>query len=348
MLTSLEIGTDWRFLEGRVGFDLTYYSTVSTDQRISVTPLAGTGFTSMNINAGKITNRGLEILVDAEAVATGNFSWRTSLSYAHNRNKIVELNPNRPNERINIGSTGQDGYFSFIQAGGSFGDLYARGFVIDDATGRIRLDHENRPMVSRDPDFVGHIHPDFTLGWNNNFRYGNWSLGFQINGVFGGMVMSMTQAMNDNYGISEVSARARDRGYVEVNGIVHAPAIIVNGVIDNPEEYARHGELVNQVCPRVWYEAVGGINGIMGDYFYDRTNVRLTQFALTYNLPVRQLNLPVRSASVGLVGQNLLFLYNKAPHDPELTLGSGRGNQAVENFQLPLTRTVGFNVRVNF
>ncbi|NLO02265.1 MAG: hypothetical protein GX126_08115, partial [Bacteroidales bacterium] len=83
-------------------------------------------------------------------------------------------------------------------------------------------------------------------------------------------------------------------------------------------------------------------------YIYDRTNVRLTQFSLNYDVPVRALNLPVKSASVALVGQNLFFLFRNAQYDPEVTMSAGRDSQGLDNYNMPSTRSYGFNVKVNF
>lgn len=327
MITSVEVGTDWRFLDGKVGFDFTYYNIISTDQRMSIPTLQGVGFNSMLINAGKITNKGIELIVDAEPISRGSFSWITSLNYAHNKNKIVVVNPDDVNQIINLGSS--EGYYSRIKSGGSFGDLYAFNFEYDDQ-GRIKLDDNQNPLKTTEPVFVGRIDPDFTLGWNNTFNYKRLSMGFLINGVFGGNVLSYTEAMLDNYGVSKRSADARDKGGVKVNAVM-------------PD-----GSAVTTVDPEKWYRAIGNINGILGAYVYDRTNVRLTQFSLNYNVPLGNLNLPVKSASVGLVGQNLFFLYRNAPYDPELTMSAGSGSQALDNFNLPSTRTYGFNIKVNF
>lgn len=281
----------------------------------------------MLINAGKITNKGIEFIIDAEPISRGSFSWITSLNYAHNRNKIVVVNPDDTNQIINLGSS--EGYYSRIKSGGSFGDLYAFNFEYDDQ-GRIKLDDNQNPLKTTEPVFVGRIDPDFTLGWNNTFSYKRLSMGFLVNGVFGGNVLSYTEAMLDNYGVSKRSADARDKGGVTVNAAM-------------PD-----GSAVTTVDPEKWYRAIGNINGLLGAYIYDRTNVRLTQFSLNYNIPMGSLNLPVKSATIGLVGQNLFFLYRNAPYDPELTMSAGTSSQALDNFNLPSTRTYGFNIKVNF
>ena len=334
MIKSFEFGTDWRFLEGRAGFDFTYYDTESTNQRMQVPALQGLGYNESLMNLGKITNKGIELVVDAEPVATGDFSWKTSINYSHNKNKIVEVNPNDPNAEIRIGN--QDAYRSIIKAGGSFGDLYVYRFTYDDQ-GRIRLNNELSPLRSAGHEYVGSATPDFNLGWNNTFSYKRWTMGFLVSGVFGGKYISLTEAYLDSYGVSKRSGDDRDNGNVTK----------INGVIDSPGD-PRHGNAITEVNPQAWYQAIGDRNGALENYLYDKTNIRFTQFSLSYNVPVRQLNLPLRSASVGITGQNLFFLYKSMPYDPESVTSTGRDNQGIDNNSLPPTRTLGFNIRINF
>ena len=105
---------------------------------------------------------------------------------------------------------------------------------------------------------------------------------------------------------------------------------------------------VTTIDPKLYYTTVGDRNGISEEYVYDRTNIRLTQLSLSYNLDVTRLNLPVKAASISLVGNNLFFFYKKAPYDPELTMNTGIQSQSLDNFNLPSTRTYGFNLKVTF
>ena len=358
LLTSIEFGTDWRFLEGRVGFDFTYYDITSTDQRMTPTVIRGYGFRQKTINTGKLVNRGIELLLDAEPVSTGDFSWKTSINFARNKNKVVAVSWDDPKYFIESRSSA---YVWRIVNGGTVGDLYSYDFARD-KEGRILVDTDYKPIKTPTWMYMGTPHPDFNLGWNNSFTYKRWSMGFLINGVFGGKVASYTQSWYDIYGVSKRTADARDKGYIEVNAIVHGPAEYdPMGVLEHDEAW-NHGQILtrlNAIEPdeegnpikalEYWYRTLGGENGIFSNYFYDRTNIRLTQFSLNYDLPVRAWNLPLKSASVGLVGQNLFFLYKNAPYDPELAMSTtGVGSAAVDNFGLPATRTYGFNIKINF
>ncbi|GLR15861.1 SusC/RagA family TonB-linked outer membrane protein [Portibacter lacus] len=320
IITSNEIGTNWRFFDDKFGVDLTLYSTVSTDQFISLPAPSGSGFSTYFVNAGKIVNEGIEVVVDITPIYTPKFLWKTSFNFWANRNEVVETHPD-----LGPLSTGaSEGYTARFEEGGSVGDIYAFMFQRDDQ-GRIMLDEATaRPLKTAEVEFAGNLNSDWSLGWNNSFKMGKFGLNFIVNGKFGGLAFSQTESLLDEAGVSQRTADARDAGGVAVNA--------VQG--DTP---------VSMVDTETWYRQVGGRNGIGEVYLYDRTNVRLTQANLSYNATFG--NVPV---TFSLVGQNLFFLYIKAPFDPELAMNTTRNSASLDNFNLPTTRTFGFNVNVKF
>ena len=332
IITSNEFGTNWRFLDDRLGFDFTYYNTVSTDQFIRLPAPSGSGFSTYFVNAGKIVNKGVELVVDITPVYTPKFLWNTSFNFWANENEVVETHPDLG--AISTGSS--EGYrtrfISKKQAeeegieGGSIGDLYVFKFQRD-AQGRIMLDEATgRPLKTVADEFAGNLNPDWSLGWNNNIKAGKFGLNFIVNGKFGGLAFSQTESMLDEAGVSQRTADARDAGGVTVNA--------VQG--DNP---------VSTVDPETWFRQIGGRNGIGEVYLYDRTNVRLTQVSLSYKTKLFSETVPV---TFSLVGQNLFFLYIEAPFDPELAINTNRNSPSLDNFNLPATRTFGFNINVKF
>ena len=336
-LVTLEFGTDWRFYDGRLGLDFTYYHVTSTNQALS-RPLSGSEqdnyYTSEYFNAGKIINKGVEIVLTGKPVDKKDFAWNTTLNFSKNNNEVVELDPNDLTKYIDLGTS--EGYYSRVFSGGSIGDMYGYKFKRNDA-GQIMLDEKGKPLKTpseityenRDEAYLGSLEPDFSLGWSNNFEYKQFSLSFLINAKVGGKAFSQTESILDGWGVSQRTADARDLGYVPVNAI--------------------QGETtVTQMNPNTYYTTVGGRNGISEAYVYDRTNIRLTQLALSYNFDVQRLGLPVQSASVSLVGQNLFFFYKKAPFDPELGMSTDMQSQSLDNFSVPATRSYGFNLKFTF
>lgn len=327
IITSWEVGTDWRFFSNRLGLDLTYYNITSNEQFIEVPTVSGEGgYTKEFINAGEITNKGIELTMYGSPVKTENFEWTTTINFTKNVNEVVDLGPD-DEKIINLGSA--EGYYLRLVEGGKFNDLYVYKYLRDDE-GRILFSGGN-PRKTDLPELIGNIDPDFSLGWNNSINYKQFSFGALINAKIGGKVFSQTQSMLDGYGVSQVTADARDAGGVTVNGF------------DEDTNSA-----ITTVDTETWYRAVGDRNGIGEEYVYDRTNVKLSQLSIGYNFDMSKISLPIKAASLSFIGNNLFFLYKDAPFDPELAMSTGVQAQGLDNFNLPSTRTYGLNLKLTF
>ena len=336
-----EYGAEMRFFNNRFGFDFTLYKDVSTNQFLSLPAPSGSKYTTYFINAGKIVNRGFELSVNAEPIRGANFSWSTSVNGSQNKNKIVELIASNPgyiaatSGGADLSGDGDEGFSSFIVAGGSFNDVYIKKFARDDK-GQIILSYdpdkpEAMPVPTKEgtKTKVGNVNPDFLLGWNNNFTFHNFFASILVNGKFGGIAFSKTEAFLDSYGVSERSAAARDLGYVPINAVMGST-------------------VVTKLDPAAYYSAIGDRNKIMEPYIYSRTNVRLGQLVLGYTFRSKNANPIFKDASVSVVGRILFFFYKKAPYDPEQAMSTNNAMQSNDVFSLPATRSYGFNVKFTF
>jgi hypothetical protein len=337
LITSNELGAEFKLFKGRIGFDFTYYNNNSTNQFLNVelAPEEKGRYQNRNINVGEIVNKGYEITLDAIPVQNNSVTWKTAFNFHKNDNEIVELDPNNPKRVIGMGTS--EGYTTFLREGGSYGDLYGLMFRRNEA-GQIMIDEKTgRPMktaVKYDPNdwtvgYLGNLEPDWNLGWNNNVQVDRFNIGLLISGKFGGEVVSQTEAMLDGWGVSKRTGEARDLGYVEINGIKGTTPVTQISAFDY---YAEGG-------------GTGGRNGIIEPYVYDRTNIRVSQLSVAYDLKVEKL---VSAVTFSVVGQNLFILYKKAPYDPELAMSTNNNSQGLDNFNMPATRTYGFNIKVTF
>ena len=323
LITTSEIGLDWRFFNNRLSLDFTYYNIKSENQFIEITaPIED--YTSFFINAGEITNKGAELTLSIKPIVNNNFIWSTYFNYSKNKNKIVKLHA----DVKSIGQGGSEGIRVKLVEGGSISDIYTFKFLRDDK-GRIILDDKNgRPRKTLERELMGNTEPDYILGWNNTFNYKNLALNIHINGKFGGYTVSQTEALLDGYGVSERSAIARDRGYENIIAV-------------------QNGTAVNKIDPFTYYNAVGGRNGINEAHIYDRTSIRLAQLSFSYNIDVNKFDW-IKNASVSFVSNNLFYFYKDAPYDPELSLSTGRNDPGIDNYNLPSTRTYGLNLNLTF
>lgn len=213
MTHSVEVGTEWRFFQSRLGFNLTYYRTNTHNQFFKLPALAGDMYAYRYVNAGDIQNRGWELTVDATPVLTPDFTWKTSLNFSSNRNKIKELHEELK-ELVYGPSSFSSSYAMKLVKGGSIGDIYGKAFVRD-VEGNIVYqtegDHKGLPAVEGEGNTikVGNANPRFIMGWNHTFSYKGFSLYFLLDWRYGGKILSQTQAEMDLYGVSQVTALAR-------------------------------------------------------------------------------------------------------------------------------------------
>lgn len=168
MTHSVEVGTEWRFFQSRLGFNLTYYRTNTHNQFFKLPALAGDMYAYRYVNAGDIQNRGWELTVDATPVLTPDFTWKTSLNFSSNRNKIKELHEELK-ELVYGPSSFSSSYAMKLVKGGSIGDIYGKAFVRD-AEGNIVYqtegDHKGLPAVEGEGNTikVGNANPRFIMG----------------------------------------------------------------------------------------------------------------------------------------------------------------------------------------
>lgn len=329
MTYSWEAGLEARFLKSRVGVNFTIYKTNTRNQFFKLPTLSGDKYAYRYVNAGNIRNRGWEMALDATPVLTTNFSWNTSVNLASNRNKIISLHEELK-EFVYGPTSFSSSYAMKLVKGGSIGDIYGKAFVRDDSGNIVygtEGDLAGLPLVEGDGNTVkvGNANPKLRIGWNHTLAYKGLSLYFLVDGRFGGEVLSQTQADMDSYGVTEATAKARDDGYVMLEG----------RRIDRVKEF---------------YKMMGGRAGTTEYYMYDATNIRLRELSLSYQLPDAWMEKTkvLKKVQLAFVARNLFFFYKKAPFDADLVLSTGNDNQGIEVYGMPTTRSWGFSLKCEF
>jgi TonB-linked SusC/RagA family outer membrane protein len=330
MQNSFEIGTEWRFINNRIGFDFTYYNNETKNQLITApAPIPNTtGYLNYAFNAGSIQNKGFEITLSAKAIVTDNFSWDTAINYASNKNTVKSLGSVNGSDNIVVLTNGDPNSYRYVlEVGKPFGMIQGKSILRNDQ-GQILLDKDGGIQKTAFQD-LGSSNPDFMLGFSNTFKYKKVFLNVLIDGRFGGNVMSLTEAMLDNYGVSKNSADARDAGGVKINAVM-------------PD-----GTAVSTMGAEKYYSAVGDRSGATGEYMYKATNIKLGELSLGYTFDLNKHTI-FNAINLSLVGKNLFFFYKDAPFDPNVTLSSGEGLQGVDIFGAPSTRSIGVNLNLTF
>lgn len=322
-VTSIEFGLEGSMLNNRLNFDISIYDKETTDMIFNVPVPAATGFQFFKENVGKVSNKGLEITLGGRIIQNSKMVWDSSLNYSKNENELLELIDDL--ETFTYMTTNDGQVALRAQVGGTIGDIYGSVWKTNES-GQKLLREDGRPQTSDPDQYLGTAQPDFLAGWVNTFRYGNYTLSFQIDGRFGGQFYSNTSRNLDGAGVSERSLQFRESG-VTLDGI--------NSATGAPNTESITGQ-----------EYWGSL--AVENYIYDQDNIRLRELSIGYQIPNTQ-SLGIQSASLQLVGRNLFFFSKDAPDvDPEMTLGTAIGAQGFNLNNLPSTRSLGLNLTLNF
>lgn len=321
-----EIGADLRLLNDDLSVSANYYRSNTYHQYISVSLPTPFLYNRAYVNTGNVQNSGLEFMIGYNVINHSNFKWNTAFNGSYNVNKVIDVYGDQ--KQFVITPPANTSYESVMTTGGAYGDIWGNT-VKRDAQGRILLNDNGTPQTNNGFSYIGNPNPKFTLGWNNSFKYKNFSLNFLVDGKFGGQVLSLTQAYLDQYGVSKESGDARNNGGVKVNGV-----------------NANTGAAVSTVDAKTWYTSVGGRQGVSEMYMYSATVVRLREASLGYTFPIN--GKAIKDLRLSVVGRNLAYFYKKAPYDPEMTMSTGNGLSGVDIFNQPATRNIGLNLNVTF
>lgn len=337
MVNNFEIGLDAKFMENRLGFQVTYYKSNSTNQLLKVSLPVATGYSNQYINAGNIENKGLEVLLNANPIRS-NLTWDIDLNFSMNKNEIVKLTDEVKEFQL-------DGYSRsatpLIREGGSYGDLVATIWQRNDA-GQFLVSSEGKPIISEDTHVIGNFNPKALLGMTNTFQFKGVQMRVLIDGRIGGILVDGTEQLLAFNGITEGTLEHREGGWnlggVDTEGNSVAATI-------SAQDF--------------WTIASGGRYGT-GEFFaYDATNFRLRELSLGYNIPLPSSFL-ISSARLSFVARNLFFIYRgsakldvpglsprKMAVDPDMSLGNGNW-QGVSYGAFPATRSMGLNLQLTF
>jgi TonB-dependent starch-binding outer membrane protein SusC len=200
------LGLDFGILEGRITASVDLYDKQTTDMifNYAVNPvLVPVG--NIVANGGNMSNRGVEVALNIEAIKTKNFNWSTSLNFSHNENKITKLtNPyfigGDSIRRVQPDGGGQTGStLQIFKEGKPLGQFFTLQYAGKNASGVSQYVAKDgslttTPAIGVDYHYAGSAQPKFLLGWNNNFNYKKLDLNIFFRGVFGNKIFNATRA----------------------------------------------------------------------------------------------------------------------------------------------------------
>jgi TonB-linked SusC/RagA family outer membrane protein len=340
--TEIELGAEFRFIDERLTFDFTWYDRQTTDQILSADVPQSTGYGSRVINAGELSNTGIEALVTVVPLQTDDMRWSWRVNFDRNVNTVDALRPGLP--QVQLGQSRVLTGRSVARVGEAMGSIFGTSYVRDE-DGNIVHDEEGMPLVGEEK-VLGKGTPDWSSGIGTTFSYGNFSATAQFDVRWGGQVFSATNAWATSTGLHEQTLEGR----AQCDEATSSPGdrYPADGCWTPDGVYEDGSPVDQQVRPQDYWSHVYG--EIAEEFVYDRNIVKLRELRLGYQLPSSLLSAigGVRSARISVTGRNLFYLYDPVPNVDPLVERNASNDQGLEGALTPTTRNYGFSVDLTF
>jgi TonB-linked SusC/RagA family outer membrane protein len=338
--STYELGTEIRLFKSRLNFDITYYNTLNKGQIIQNFRLSyGTGFVLNTQNAASTRNQGVEIAVDYDMIKGGGKSLNWNMRFNFNRmwNEVIDMPRNVAEYYISdtwLYGNARGG----LVRGGPTTSITAVGYARN-AAGRILINPANGlPVLDNLFAVRGDRNPDFTLGWNNSFRWGNWRLNMLWDLKVGGDIFNGTNMFLTRIGRSKLTA---DR---------YQPRVI-SGVLNDGLQNTNPTENTIAVVPAYQNDYYTGFMPEEAFIERDVNWFRLRDITLNYTFPKSAFK-GFKSLSAFVTGNDLILMTNYSGADPAVngnTAGSlGVGAFGFDYATLPSPMQLNFGIRATF
>ena len=161
--TQTNAGLDFGFLNDKYRVTLDYYVKNTTSLLATVQLPPSSGYNTIIDNVGEVENKGFELEIGTDLIATKDLRWSIDANLSINKNKVVATKNNLPFSSGNSRITPGDPLSSFY--GPKFNGYAADGemaFVDVNADGIID---------GRDNQYIGNPYPSTIIGLNTSLKY---------------------------------------------------------------------------------------------------------------------------------------------------------------------------------
>jgi hypothetical protein len=353
-----EVGGEFKFLNGRIGLDYTYYHS-QTKNQIGQPRLAQSGgFIFSTLNSGTVINKGMEIAITGKPIVQKDFSWDATLNFSYNKGSLGAFIPGIAYFYPT------DAQFGTVRAasipnGGAFLAMIGRRVMheVDKdgneiANGRYKVDPTTGLYLlssTANDQPVGNREPDFIAGFSNTFRYKKFTLSFLLDIRKGGDVYNGTEFALVTNGLSKKTL-LNDRQSVTVNGVNSVTGEDFTQTYEADQSYT---------IGSTTYSGQAMIQNYWANYAQNSYNfitsvnwVKLRSLSLTYDFTSMLHNQKViKGISATAVGTNLATWTNYKGMDPEVSAAGGTGGSGstgIDYLGVPAVASFTFGVNLTF
>jgi TonB-linked SusC/RagA family outer membrane protein len=299
--TQYNAGFDAGLFDNRLSLVADVYYKNTHDLLLEKPAPLGSGVEKQMVNIGNVTNKGVELAVNAVLMRHEKLNWTVSATIARNVNTITDLGGD---DNLLSGQYGEQ----ILKVGESLGSFYGYRFegivqLNEDMSklpasakpGDIKLadTDKNGSVTISDQVVLGSIHPDFTYGLSSSLTYGNFDLFVSFQGSQGNKVVNSLRRNLERAGSSYNMSAALQKAWTPENPSNEVPAI-----------------------------SAGYKQQIDSRHVEDASYLRFKNITLGYTLRLKALSTDIRLFASA---QNLLTLTSYKGYDPEVEDGIDTG-----------------------
>ncbi len=364
--SSREAGLAVKFLQNRIGLDVTYFDAIKGPYILNGQLTEATGFTAAKTNGVKVEKKGWEVAVSGTPIKTANgFTWNILANWSTYKERYKSFYDGLTS--VNGGPIGADSRITYNigdRVDGNYGYKFYRdtnGNIIHKSNGDIYKDN----LVAQK---LGNYNPDWVWSVVNTVSYKNISLNFQFDGRVGGVGIDYVykkllqggreaSTVEGAYG----AARLAEFNANPNNDPTKAPAATYTGegvalATDSPLPVVDPvtGQITNydqlkltkNTTPYTLQDYIGTETKFDERVLISKTFSKLRQVTLTYTLPKSVLDKTFfRAASVSLVGRNLFYFAKRKDIDWDSFIGT---YTSAQDLRSPTMRRYGVNINLTF
>lgn len=323
--TSAEVGAELAFFDSRITLDASYYDKQTKNQILNLVIPPTSGYSTQAINAGEISNKGIEASLSATPLRSERgVTWTSTFNFASNRSRVVSLSPDLTT--VVLGT--QRSASVTATAGHPYGELTGYTFLRDDDGNLLT---QNGVPIRGAQGVLGNVNPRWIGGWSNDLKYRNFNASFLFDFHEGGRFFSNTNMMCDQSGMCANTLKGREADWND-------PGIVVQGI----DRASGQPNAVN-VTSEQYFQSLWLINEA---YTYDDSYIKLREVRVGYDLSSALAGrIGAQTVNVSLVGRNLWTHSNVPNIDPEFTFNTGNA-QGLEYAPMPTSRSIGLTLQV--
>jgi hypothetical protein len=254
------------------------------------------------------------------------------------------------------------GLSSIVLSGGSFGTRFARAFHIAGQQwgtlrgGGIKRNADGQPLITTNgfsgglgwyaPGDAnkewGSVVPRITGGLQNFFSYKRFNMAVSMDYQFGGQFFSLSEQWGNFSGLMSNTGGLNEKGNPIRNSVADGGGVRVTGVQASDgrtpvDTYVEAYDYFHQF----YYQQIAE------PFVHSLSCVKVREVSLGYNIPVQKLGKfgkAFQGANISLTARNLFILYRETKNFDPTEISGVFG----EDGQMPGTRSVGFNLKMNF